>query len=200
MSSGTTATARQVAQALGGEAVFDLVENPFLSQFYREKPGSAFKTQLFYLLNRHQILEELNQPNLFYPILVTDFMLEKDRIYAYQNLSDSELMIYEKLYSLLRQDLAKPDLVVYLQMTAERVAEQLRKRRGSGLYAISDEYVEAVVEAYNRFFFQYREAPLVIVNSNDVHFDRDRAAFQDLLGFLKKQHHGVIYFTPHAAG
>ncbi|MCB1051885.1 MAG: deoxynucleoside kinase [Acidobacteria bacterium] len=196
MCSGTTQLARQMAPALGGEAVFDVGDNPFLSQFYREKPGSAFKTQLFFLLNRHQVLSELNQPSLFHQVIISDFILEKDRIYAYQNLSDSELMIYEKLYGLLCQEMVKPDLVVYLQMAPDKVIDLVRKRRGTGLYTIADEYIDSVVEGYNRFFFHYTETPLIIVNANDVQFDRDKVAFNDLLQFLKRSHRGVTYFTP----
>lgn len=195
MACGKRELAQHVAKSLNGELIRDLTENPFLESFYKNKPGSAFQAQLFFLLNRYQIMQELKQPSLFHQIIVSDFMLDKDRIYAYQNLSDSELMLYEKLYALLRADMVEPDLVVYLQMSPDRLFDVMKKRK-TGLFTLSEEYVEAVVEGYNRFFFHYNKRPLVIVNANLVRFDRDRTALQDLLSFLDRDHRGVTYFTP----
>lgn len=190
---------RLVAQVLSAEMVFDLKQNPFLEAFYKNKQGAAFQAQIFFLLNRHQILQELAQPNLFQQLKISDFVLQKDRIYAYQNLTDSELMLYEKLYSMLAAELVKPDLVVYLQMSSERILENLKKRRGSSLYTISEAYVESLVEGYNRFFFHYQETPLIIMNVNEVQFERDRGALDDLLNLFRQKHRGVTYFSPSTA-
>jgi len=196
MGSGKRDLARRVATAMTAEYVQDIKENPFLEAFYKNKPGAAFQAQLFSLLNRYQILQDLAQPNLFRQTMISDFIIDKDRIYAYQNLSDSELMIYERLYGLLNATPIKPDLVVYFQLSPRKIMERLRKSRGKSLFTISEEYVESVVEGYNRFFFRYTETPLIILNADDVAFERDRVAFDDFLSFLNRRHRGVIYFTP----
>lgn len=188
--------ARLVAKELEAELTPDLVENPFLWDFYKNRNGAAFQAQLFFLLNRFQLLQSLRQPNLFRQTIVTDFIIEKDRIYAYQNLSDSELALYEKLYPMLTADQVSPDLVVYLQMSPEKVLENLRKRKEIKQFNISPEYIENVVEAYNRFFFHYESSPLIIINANRVNFSKDRAAVNDLLDYFHKPLRGVTYFTP----
>ncbi len=188
--------ARMVAKALDAELTEDLTENPFLEDFYKQKNGAAFQAQLFFLLNRHQILEKLKQGNLFQQIKISNFIIEKDRIYAYQILSDSELSIYEKLYPMLTADRVQPDLVVYLQMSPEKIMENLKKRKEVKHLKISPDYVENIVEGYNRFFFHYEDSPLIILNANDVHFEKDRHAFNDLLSYFKKSLHGVTYISP----
>ena len=187
---------RMVGEALDAELVEDLNSNPFLDDFFKEKSGAAFQSQLFFLLNRFQILEELKQGHLFKPLKISNFIIEKDRIYAYQNLSDSELALYEKLYPLLTAHRVKPDLVVYLQMSPERIMENLKKRKEVRHHQISPEYVENIVEGYNRFFFHYDETPLIILNANDVNWEKDRGAFNDLLAFFKRDLRGVTYFNP----
>ncbi len=192
----TKKLAKMAAETLHGELVADLQENPFLSDFFKEKNGAAFQTQLFFLLNRFQILEDIKQGHLFKRVKISDFIIEKDRIYAYQTLSDSELSIYEKLYVKLLADRVRPDLVVYMQLSSERIVENLKKRKELKQYNISPEYLDNIVEAYNRFFFHYSDTPLIIVNANNVNFETDRAAYEDLLSFFKKPLHGVTYFTP----
>jgi len=195
LKSGTRELSRAVAQAFDAELIEDLTDNPFLQDFYKKKNGAAFQTQLFFLLNRFQILESLKQPSLFQSVKISNFIIEKDRIYAYQNLSDSELSLYEKLFPMLSGDQVRPDLVVYLQMSAEKILENLKKRKDHK-YSISPEYVEDVVEAYNRFFFHYDETPLVILNANNVQFMQDHEAFADLVAYLQKRLRGVNYFSP----
>lgn len=188
--------ARMVAKAIDAELTEDLTENPFLTDFYKQKNGAAFQAQLFFLLNRYQILEKLKQGNLFHQVKISNFIIEKDRIYAYQILSDSELSIYEKLYPLLTAGRVRPDLVVYLQMSTEKILENLKKRKEVKHLKILPDYVENIVEGYNRFFFHYEDTPLIILNANDVHFEKDRHAFKDLLSYFKKNLHGVTYISP----
>ncbi|QTD47727.1 deoxynucleoside kinase [Sulfidibacter corallicola] len=188
--------ARLVAKELNAELTQDLQANPFLGDFYKDRNGAAFQAQLFFLLNRYQLLQGLRQPDLFRQTIVTDFIIEKDRIYAYQNLSDSELALYEKLYPMLTADQVQPDLVVYLQLSADKVMETLKKRKELKSLNISPEYVDNVVEAYNRFFFHYEATPLIILNANGVNFSKDRAAVSDLLSYFQKDLRGVTYLTP----
>ncbi len=191
--------ARLVAAELDAELIEDLTDNPFLEDFFKEKNGSAFQAQLFFLLNRYQKIDDLRQGNLFHQVKISNFIIEKDRIYAYQNLSDSELSIYEKLYpKLITPDHVRPELVVYLQMSVAKIMDNLRKRKQVKHFNISPEYVESIVEAYNRFFFHYDDTPLIILNANDIHFEKDRAALQDLLAYFQKDLRGVSYLTPHS--
>lgn len=188
--------ARLVAKSLNAELVEDLTANPFLEDFFKEKNGAAFQAQLFFLLNRYQLLEDLKQGSLFHEVKISNFIIEKDRIYAYQNLSDSELSIYEKLYpKLITNDRVKPDLVVYLQMSVEKIVETLKKRKQVKHLSISPEYVENIVEAYNHFFFHYKDTPLIILNSNDIQMD-NREVLNDLLEYFQKELHGVTYLNP----
>ena len=190
--------ARAASEALNAELIEDLTDNPFLGDFFKEKNGAAFQAQIFFLLNRSQILEDLRQGSLFHQVTISNFIIEKDRIYAYQNLNDSELSIYEKLYpKLITQDRVVPDLVVYLQMSPDRILENLKKRKQVKHFSVSPEYVESIVEAYNRFFFHYNDTPLIILNANDIHLDHCKSALQDLLPFFQKQLHGVTYLNPH---
>lgn len=188
--------ARAVAKALDAELVEDLTDNPFLEDFYRMKEGAAFQSQMFFLLNRHQILADVKQGHLFHDVKIANFILEKDRIYAYQTLSDSELSIYEKVYELLTRDRVRPDLVIYMQMSPERILENLKRRKEARRFNIAPEYVENIVEAYNRFFFHYDDTPLIILNANHVNFEKDPGALKDLLSFFQKDLRGVTYFTP----
>jgi deoxyadenosine/deoxycytidine kinase len=187
-----------VAEKLDAETVMDLSENPFLEDFYKDKNGAAFQAQLFFLLNRYQIMEDLKQVHLFQQVKVSNFIIEKDRIYAYQTLNDDELKIYEKIYpKLISEDRVRPDLVVYLQMSVDNIMENLRRRKNNRSYNISAQYVAGIVEAYNTFFFQYSDTPLIILNANGVQFDRDEVALEDLLSnFESGNLRGVNYLTP----
>ncbi len=185
-----------VASTLNAELVEDLTDNPFLADFFAGKNGAAFQAQLFFLLNRYQMLEDLKQGHLFHQVKISNFIIEKDRIYAYQNLSDSELSMYEKLYPLVTAQRVKPDLVVYLQMSVEKIMDNLPRRKEVRHQNISPEYVENIVEGYNRFFFHYDETPLIILNANNVNFEKDREAFDDLLSYFNSNLRGVTYFTP----
>lgn len=188
--------ARMVSESLNAELIEDMTQNPFLNDFLKGKDGSAFQAQLFFLLNRHQILEGLKQHHLFHEVKISNFIIEKDRIYAYQNLSDSELSLYEKLYPMLTSERVKPDLVVYLQMSAKKVIDNLNRRKEARHLNVSPEYVETIVEGYNRFFFHYDETPLIILNANEVNFEKDREAFDDLLSLFEQDLRGVHYITP----
>lgn len=203
-SCGKRQLAEQIADALQAEKLFDETSNPFLEQFYKNVPGSAFQAQLFFLLNRHQLMQNLNQPSLFHEAKVSDFLLEKDRIYAYLNLSDGELMLYEKLYKNLALQDTTPDLVIYMQVTSETVKANLKKmkmRGAYGLYTVSDTYIHELIEAYNTFFFShYKAAPVIVLNANHMNFEYDKQSFNEFLNVLSQTHVGLRYFTPYKLG
>ena len=193
---GTKLLAKQVANELNAELIPDLPENPFLEDFYKDKNGAAFQTQLFFLLNRIQLLENLKQRNLFQRVTISDFIIEKDRIYAFLNLNDSELTLYEQLYPMLTHGRARPDLVIYVQMSTEHILKNLKNRKVFKRFNMSPQYIDEVVEAYNRFFFHYDETPLIILNANEINLEKDRTALRDLLDYFKKDLRGATYFTP----
>jgi len=200
ISCGKRKLAEQLAEALQAEKLFDCDTNPFLEAFYKNVAGSAFQAQLFFLLSRNQLIQNLNQPSLFHDAKVADFLMEKDRIYAYLNLSDSELMLYEKLYKTLALQDCQPDLVIYMQVTPETVRSNLKKmdrRSNYGLYTISDKYINELIEAYNTFFFShYKASPVIVLDANDLNFSYDPASFQEFLNVIMQHHVGLRYFTP----
>src|SRR5437867_325707 len=131
------------------------VENPFLESFYRDRPGAAFQAQLFFLLNRYTQQRDLSQTDLFQQMTVADYLFAKDKIFAYLNLDDSELLIYDRLYAMLEPQAPKPDLVIFLQADTPRLIERIKRRKRDYEAEISEAYVTEVAKAYNYFFFNY---------------------------------------------
>src|SRR5215470_16488780 len=150
--------------------VLERTENPFLEDFYRDQPGSAFQAQLFFLLNRYQQQRELSQGNLFNQVTLADYIFAKDKIFAYLNLDDSELMIYEKLYALLEPNIPRPDLAIYLQASDSVLLERIRRRSRDYEIGISDRYISELNRAYNYFFFHYTATPLLVIDTTDIDF------------------------------
>jgi deoxyadenosine/deoxycytidine kinase len=197
LKAGKTKIAQRVADALQGELILDVAENPFLDAFYQNKTGAAFQTQLYFLLNRHQLLRDLAQPNLFYHLKICDFIYPKDRIYAYLNLSDSELMLYEKLYNTLPSPTFPPDLVVYLQVSPAAIKDQLRRQKDNPASACKEEYLLSLVEAYNSFFFShYKSSPVLVVKADRLQFLHDPKRFNEFLQELVTPQSGLKYINP----
>jgi len=176
---GKTALAIKIAERIKGEPVLERIEdNPFIENFYKEMRGYAFQTQLFFLFQRHQKERMIAQGDLFKDKIVTDFFFERDRVYAYLNLDENELLLYEKIYNFLKRDIIAPDLVVYLQTKPEILYKRVQNSKRPWEREISLEYLKALCDAYNRFFFQYNSSALLIVNpegmdfiNNSTHFD-----------------------------
>ena len=163
---GKTALAERLALRLDATAILEDAENPFLADFYQDRPGSAFQAQLFFLLNRHRQLSGLGQAELFSQVTICDYLFDRDRIYAYLSLDDNELFIYQRLYDLLARDIPPPDLVVYLQAPTDLLLKRLRDRTRDAeqqAHRIDPEYVKELNEAYQHFFFHYTATPLLIV-------------------------------------
>lgn len=176
--------------------VFEDTNNPFLSDFYKDREGAAFQTQLFFLLNRYRQQQKLIQQNLFRQLTICDYLFAKDKIFAYLNLSDSELMIYEKLYSILQENVPKPDLVIYLQATTEVLKKRIAKRGRSLERDISEDYLEEVNRAFNYFFFNYNERPLLVVNTSAINFVEKEEVLNDLIEQIKKMGKGTQFYVP----
>ncbi len=196
---GKTSLAERLGARLDATVVLDDVENPFLADFYGGRPGSAFQTQLFYTLARHRQQVELRQGDLFSQTTVSDYLFDRDRIYAHLNLDDNELFIYQKLYDLLARDLPQPDLVVFLQTPTD----VLRRRvRGRARHAEddpplpSDEYLAELNEAYNHFFFHYTATPLLVVETSQFDLSWGDDAIDDLLRQMTSMARGTRYYVP----
>jgi deoxyadenosine/deoxycytidine kinase len=195
---GKTSLVELLARRFHGTKILEDVDNPFLPDFYKRKKGSAFQTQLFFLLSRYQQQGELAQIDLFTTLVVADYHFPKDKIFACLNLDDSELLIYDRLYTLLSETVPKPDLVIYLQGSLETCMRRIKKASRSIEKGITPEYVAQLIEAYNYYFYHYEETPLLVVNTNEIDFVNRPADFDDLVAQIQKARKGVQYYVPAA--
>jgi deoxyguanosine kinase len=196
---GKTTLAERLAVRLEARGVFDERENPFLVDFYSGRNGSAFQTQLFFTLARHRQLAGLRQRELFNQTTVCDYIFERDRIYAFINLDDNELFIYQRLFELLTRDLPPPDVVVYLQSPTEALRGRLRERErraSEQLLVPDDTYIAELNEAYNHFFFHYTATPLLVVETSQIDLSWGDDAVEDLLRQLRTMTRGTRYYVP----
>jgi deoxyadenosine/deoxycytidine kinase len=197
---GKSVLAERLGARLDATVVLDDVENPFLADFYLGRPGAAFQAQLFYTLARHRQQTQLRQADLFAQATVSDYLFDRDRIYAYLNLDDNELFIYQRLFELLADDLATPDLVIYLQAPTDVVRRRLRERarRDPEYVPPADEYLKELNEAYNHFFFHYATTPLLVVETSQFDLTWGDAALEDLVRQLEDMGKGTRYYVPRA--
>jgi deoxyadenosine/deoxycytidine kinase len=195
---GKTSLAKKIRDRLNAEILLEQFDvNPFLEKFYNDRDRYAFQTQMFFLINRFKQQEELNQEELFIEYTVSDYLFEKDRIFAYLNLNSEELKLYESIYPLLARNLRKPDLVVFLQSSADRLMTNIKKRNRKVERALNRSYIEKLSEAYNHFFFRYNSTPLLIVNSTDIDFVSSEIDFEELFKQIFRADRGVKeYFKP----
>ena len=195
---GKTRLAERLAAKLEATTVLEDTENPFLADFYADRPGSALQAQLFYLLNRHRQLTSKRQADLFLQTTICDYVFDKDKIFAYLNLDDNELFIYQRLFDLLARDVPPPDLVVYLQAPTELLMERLRKREPdpeSELPLPAEEYVRELNEAYQHFFFHYTSTPLLVVETSEFDPESDDVALEELVKQIKGMGKGTRYYV-----
>lgn len=198
---GKTTLSRLLSEQLSARLVLEIVEeNPFLADFYLDMRRYAFQVQIFFLLSRYQQQMDLIQPDLFQPRIVSDYIFQKDRIFANLNLTDNELTLYERLFPLLERDVPKPDLVIYLQASLDVLMERIARRGRDFERTMPREYIAALNEAYNYFFFHYATTPLLIVNTNQLDFLNDPSAIPDLQKRIEEHRGGTIYYTPLAGG
>jgi deoxyadenosine/deoxycytidine kinase len=196
---GKTALAERLALRLDATAILEDADNPFLADFYQDRPGSAFQAQLFFLLNRHRQLSGLRQTDLFSQVSICDYLFDRDRIYAYLSLDDNELFIYQRLYDLLYRDIPAPDLVVYLQAPTDLLLKRLRDRARNPEHEalrLAPDYVKEMNEAYQHFFFHYTATPLLVVETSQIDFGRSDDAVDDLLRQLRTIGRGTQYYVP----
>lgn len=195
---GKTTLARMLAERLGARLVLErFEENPFLPKFYEDAEHYAFQTQMFFLLSRYKQQQELFQADLFHNFVITDYIFEKDKIFAYLTLEDEELKLYETLLGAIEKNIPTPDLVVYLQSSVERLMANIRERGRKMEERMSEEYIRDLNEAYNYFFFRYKATPLLIVKSTELDFVKHEEDFEELLQqILRADRAPVEYYNP----
>jgi deoxyadenosine/deoxycytidine kinase len=199
---GKTSLARRLADVLGAELLLEgAAENPFLERFYRNPRAGAFPAQLYFLFQRVQQLGALRQQDLFAPVRVADYLLDKDRLFARVTLDADEFRLYEQVYQKLALDPPKPDLVVYLQAPVDVLLERIARRGIAYEHYIDRAYLERLNDAYARFFHEYDAAPLLIVNAAAIDPVSNQADFDELLAAIRRMKRGRLYYNPlrHAA-
>ena len=194
---GKTAVVERLAERLDATLVLEeWAQNPFLKSFYDGAPGAAFQMELFFLLSRYRQQQELVQRKLFQEATLSDYVFEKSKLFAYLNLEDSELLIYEKLFSLLSESVPRPDLVVYLQAPTEVLLKRIRALGRPEETRLSEEYLAEVNRAYNHYFFHYTQTPLLVVNTADIDLASVPEDLDDLLKQVRQMGKGTQYYVP----
>jgi deoxyadenosine/deoxycytidine kinase len=196
---GKTSLAQRLAESFASELILEHPEeNPFLERFYRNPRYAALPTQLFFLLQRARQVEQLRQRDLFSPVRIADFLVDKDRLFAELNLDASELALYEQVAENLSLDPPQPDLVIYLQAPAQVLMRRIASRGVDYEQFIDQEYLERLGEAYAKFFYDYAAAPLLIVNAASIDPVHREADFQELLRSILRVKRGRHFFNPAA--
>ena len=195
---GKSALAERLATRLDATLGLEDLENPFLGDFYAERPGAALQAQLFYLLSRHRQQSALKQADLFNQQTVCDYLFDKDKIYAYQTLDDNELFIYQRLFELLSADIAAPDLVIYLQAPTDVLRRRIKERRDGHARAASLDRLAELNEAFNHFFFHHTATPLLVVETSQLDLSWPDATLDDLLRQIEGMSRGTRYYVPRA--
>jgi deoxyadenosine/deoxycytidine kinase len=192
---GKSTLARVLAEQMHARRVFDCEDNPFLTDFYDELPGAAFRAQMYFLYERHRRLIEARPDDGAAPV-VSDFLFEKDKIFAYINLDNEELKLYEKYFDTLAPSIPTPDLTIYLQAKPDVLRKRVTKKGDPAERDISPEYLKAVANAYEHFFFRYSASNLLVVDTTDIDFVERNEDLQELLRRLRQPVKGTQYFLP----
>jgi deoxyguanosine kinase len=194
---GKTTLARNIANLFNYDMLLEQPEeNPFLKRFYQDPKSTALPTQLFFLFQRANQLQNLRQSDMFEPVRVADFLIEKDQLFARVTLDDDELNIYRQVYDKLLINPPRPDLVIYLQAPLDVLAERIRQRGISSEQHISIDYLKALNDAYTEFFHYYDGAPLLIVNAKDLNLATNREHFKQLVQYILTIKSGRHYYNP----
>lgn len=194
---GKTTLAQRLADTYGCDLLLEGAdENPFLSKFYDNPKSAAFPTQLFFLLQRARQMQELRQSDMFNPVRISDFLIEKDRLFAELTLTDDELNLYDQVFQQLTFDVPEPDLVIYLQAPVHILRDRISQRGINYEQQIESSYLERLNETYVSFFHHYTNAPLLIVNTEDCDFVNNSKDYDMLLDQINSKPRGRSYFNP----
>jgi len=195
---GKTSLAKKLSERLNAKLILENFEdNPFLEKFYNDPVSYAFHTQMYFLMSRYKQLQEIKQIDMFHEYYVADYIFEKDKIFAYLNLQDDELKLYEKIVSLIERTIVVPDLIIYLQSNLERLMQNIRHRDRDIEKEIKESYIKDLNEGYNYFFFRYKATKVMIVNSAEIDFVNNENDFENLIAeILKPDHSAIEYYNP----
>lgn len=194
---GKTSLTKLVSEKLGARTILEkFEENPFLADFYDDPERYAFQTQLFFLLQRYQQQQELRQVDIFHNLLVTDYMFVKDRLFASLNLNEKELALYETVANLLERNVINPDLVIYLQADTDTLMKNIHKRKRTFEKNMSRDYIDALNQVYNEYFFRYQDSPLLIINTNNIDFVKNKKELEEIIKVLRQPIKGTKFFNP----
>jgi deoxyadenosine/deoxycytidine kinase len=192
---GKSSLAKALAERIHARAVLDSEENPFLDDFYRSQQGSSFRAQMYFLISRFQQLKKIDPERMQTPV-VADFLFEKDKLFAYINLNDEEVAVYDGYYREFKELLPAPDLVVYLKATPQVLRERIVRKKVASETHISDEYLQEVVRAYEHFFAHYKASDVLVVDTTQVDFVQKESDLEELLQELSRPVRGTQYFLP----
>lgn len=194
---GKTSLAIKLAERINAQVLLENTEdNPFLNKFYHNPKRYGFQIQIFFLLRRYQHSLELSQKGLFKSAIVSDYLFDKDRIFARVNLDDTEFWLYEQLFQLLKRRLPPPDLVIFLQARTEILMERIKRRDKEYEKPISFKYLDEINQAFNDFFFHYSDSPILVVNASNIDFVNIPEDFEDLVNEIKRIKSGTQYYIP----
>jgi deoxyadenosine/deoxycytidine kinase len=196
---GKTTLAKRLAESFASELILEQAEeNPFLERFYRNRRHAALPTQLFFLFQRARQIEQIRQSDMFSPVRISDFLIDKDRLFAELNLDPNELRLYDQVAATLELDPPKPDLVVYLQAPATVLMRRVANRGIEYEQLIDQQYLEKLGDAYAKFFYDFDAAPLLIVNAASIDPIHRESDYQELLRTILRIKHGRHFFNPAA--
>ena len=194
---GKTSLAELLSERLNARLVTEkFEENPFLADFYRDPERYAFQTQLFFLLSRYRQQQEIRQMDVFHKLLISDYMFVKDRLFASLNLDEKEMSLYDTVANLLERNVVNPDLVIYLQTDTDRLMQRIISRDREFERDISREYIDALNQVYNEFFFRYQNSPLFIINTNDIDFVNNENDLDEIIRYIRQPMSGTKFFNP----
>ena len=194
---GKTSLVKLLAEKLSARTILEqFEENPFLAEFYDDPERFAFQTQLYFLLQRYQQQQELKQVDIFHNLIVTDYMFVKDRLFASLNLNEKEMALYETVANLLERNVINPDLVIYLQADTDTLMKNIHKRKRSFEKNMSRNYIDALNQVYNEYFFRYQDTPLLIINTNNIDFVNNKKDLEEIINVVRKPITGTKFFNP----
>lgn len=195
---GKTTLVDMLASRFEGVKVLEDVTNPFLDDFYKDRPGAPFQTQLYFLLSRFQQQQEIIQRELFQRLVVADYPFVKDRIFAYLNLTDDELMLYDKLYQVLEPQVPQPDLLLYLAADVDTCMERIKRRNRTFERNMAPDYLQELLDAYNHYYQYHTACPVLVVDTRDLNFPDRPEDFEELVEQLRRPIKGTHHYVPMA--
>ena len=194
---GKTSLANLFSEKLGAKLILEAFEdNPFLTDFYEDPESNAFQTQLWFLLQRYQQQQQLRQVDMFQHLVVTDYMFVKDRLFAALNLNEKEMSLYDSVAKMMEKNVIHPDLVIFLQADTETLMNNISKRGRDFEKNMSEDYIDALNQVYNEYFYRYQETPLIIINTNNIDFVQNPGDLEDMISYIRQPISGTKFFNP----